>query len=93
MNCRKHLAAVPGQVPCAEQGRFGSFTVISQTYQDIGSEPTLAMEKARAEGIAGPFDPWVGLADQTGTNFARPRLGKGWNGKPKGPEKRGPAGN
>ena len=45
----QNLAAVPGQVPCAD--RFDSFTVISQTYQDIGSEPTLVIE-AQAEAIA-----------------------------------------
>jgi hypothetical protein len=32
--------------------------------------------EAQAEAIAEPFDPWA-FADQTGTNFARPRLGKG----------------
>ena len=32
------------------------FTVISHTYQDIGSEPTLVIE-AQAEAIAKPFDP------------------------------------
>jgi hypothetical protein len=48
---QKYLTAGPGQVPWAEQNRFDSFTVISQTYQDIGSEPTLVIE-AQAEAIA-----------------------------------------
>jgi hypothetical protein len=70
MNCRN----------ASQQFLLGQ-VVISQTYQDIGSEPTLVMEQNKAEAIGDPLIPGGGLADQTGTNFARSRLGRGGFGK------------
>jgi hypothetical protein len=73
-------------------GSFRLFDMISQTYQDIGSEPTLVMEKHKQKQSQNPLIPGASPIKQVPILLG-PGWVRVWKGKPKGPEKRGAAGN